>query len=318
MWKSICSVCNQFKEFFTKYVVIISIIFGFSCLFSWYLFYKENSLLFEFGKIILTGGLFAVIVKSNLFAEIFKTLLRDIIYGTEHLENRKDLEKIWKNVTEVLSNQKFKNISEKMQQNIKKYFLPLDHDYYYDDFSIEINIEYADLENYIVVNETISYTIVSEDENLEIDNKFKSGINIDITNISQTSYKLISLKVDNKNLNTNVETVVQENILWISHKNKLKDKKRYFIKREEEKIYNLNFNSIRIHSASWVYNGCKLDITYPLDMHIKFYNMGLLNSFSPPEDKHKNNKNKLSNRLLFTYEGLIYKNQGFFLHLTKK
>lgn len=56
-------------------------------------FYK---ICYTLGTTLLAGGVFASIAKGSQFAEIFSKILRDIIYGHEHLENRKDLEKIGK------------------------------------------------------------------------------------------------------------------------------------------------------------------------------------------------------------------------------
>ena len=126
MKKFFSSIIKNITDFFDRYFVAITVIAGFSCLFmginSDNDSDKVNKLLYTIGSISLTSGIFAGIAKSNQFTEIYKKIIRDIIYGNEHLEKRNDLEKIWENVTQTLSNQKFQRISSLMNKNIKKYF----------------------------------------------------------------------------------------------------------------------------------------------------------------------------------------------------
>src|SRR5699024_10510070 len=115
------------------------------------------------------------------------------------------------------------------------YFLPLNHDYYYDDFNIDISIEFSNTDHdYIVIKETVTYTIICDDEDLIIDNKFKTGIRFDIANKDLTSYQLKALTIDNEVRNLNLLDKKQKNnILWAEYEIKLKGKKSYIIKREE-------------------------------------------------------------------------------------
>jgi hypothetical protein len=319
MWKFFVSIYKNICEFFDRFFVVITLITGGFCL---YYGIKNDmgnpdikKLLHTIGSLSLASGIFAGIAKSNQFTEIYKKILRDIVYGKEHLDVRKDLEIIWENVTEALINQKFIRINENMKINIKKYFLPLNHDYYYHDFDIDISIEFSTINtDYIIVKETTSYTIICEDEDLVIDNKFSSGIKVDIPNKELTTYQLKKLLIDNEVKNgVTVQREFAGNILWNRYENPLKGKKSYSIKRVEEKHYNINFNPIRKHLAVWLYNNCVLDITYPKNLVIDFNNMGVLDEF-----KIEDRGTSSYNRIKAEYKGLIYKNQGFFLHLRKK
>jgi hypothetical protein len=203
MGKFFAAAFTSIREFFERYFIVITLLIGLFCLY--YGVKTDNAnvdikkLLHTIGSLSLASGIFAGIAKSNQFTEIYRKIFREIIYGTEHLENRKDLEKIWEIVTQVLSNQKFLKISDLMRKNIKKYFLPLDHDYYYDDFNVDINIE-LDPSNldYLIIKETVSYTIICDDEDLVIDNKYSVGIKVDMANKELTQYKLLKLTIDNE------------------------------------------------------------------------------------------------------------------------
>lgn len=305
-------------DFFDKHFVALTILIGSICLClgvyygddkDW--FYK---LLFTFGSISLTSGIFAGIAKSNQFTEIYKKIIRDIIYVEEHLENRNDLEKIWDNVTKTLSHKKFPKISSLMNSNIKKYFLPLSHDYYYNNFSVDINIEFSEEnDNYVIVSEETKFNIICDDENLEINTTHKLTLKTDPANRELTKCQITSLTLDNviqKNLDFKVTS--DKNLLLGGYKKDLIGKKIYSIVRKDVKQYSLDYNPIKKQLAAWIYNNCSVDITYPKGLFIEFNGLGTLNDFTVD---HKNTNTH--NRLKAEYNGLIYKNQGFLIYFRK-
>lgn len=317
MKKFFKSIYDTIAEFFDRFFVVLTLLVGLICLY--YGILGENGpdikkLLHTVGSLSLASGIFAGIAKSNQFTEIYKKIIREIIYGKEHLEVRKDLEQIWENVTHQLTNQKFLKISEMMKSNVKKYFLPLDHDYYYDDFTVEASIEFSpDNPNYLIVKETTCYKIICEDEELIIDNKFSCWIKVDSSEKELTTYNLKSLIINNEEKAVIIDKKFEKNHLVVEYKKPLKGQKSYIVKRQEEKCYNLDKNQIRQHLSVWVYNNFTLDITYPKELTIDFYKMGVLQEFTK-EDKG----NSSFNRFKAEYKGLLYKNQGFFIHLRKK
>lgn len=318
MKKFFISIYNTASEFFERFFVVITLIVGFVCLYYGITNELGNPDLKRFfhtvGSLALASGIFAGIAKSNQFTEIYKKIFREIIYCKEHLDNRKDLEKIWENITEALINQKFKNINGNMKDNIKKYYLPMNHDYYLDDMNCDITVEFSDKNpDYVIVNEITCYTIICEDEDLKIDNRFVAKIKIDGANHQLTTYDLLEYYIDDTRVITSVNRKYDGNWLTIEYNKELKGKKKYKIKRVERKHYSLNYNSIRRHLAVWLYNDCTINITFPKDLYVEFQPMGVLNTFSS-----ENRSNNQYNRFIHTYKGLIYKNQGFFFHLRKK
>lgn len=309
-------ILKNIAEFLDRYFVAVTILLGISFLAvgihagndeDWL-----SKLLYTIGSVSLTSGIFTGIAKSNQFTEIYKKIVRDIIYGNEHLEKRNDLEQIWENVTHTLSNKKFQKISRVMNKNIKKYFLPLEHDYYYDNFNIDISVEcHPENKDYLIMKETTSFTIICDDQELKIHNKYKSTTKVDLANIGLSNTRLNKLTIDGVvQKDINLKTELEKNVLVLSYEKELSGRKSYNIKRETEKTFDINYNPIKKQLAVWIYNGCALDINYPKGLTIEIHSLGVLDDFKI-EDKSGAN----FNRLKATYTGLIYKNQGFFMLL---
>lgn len=258
---------------------------------------------------MLAGGVFGSIAKSSQFTDIFSKILRDIIYGYEHLDNRSDLEAIWENVTRTLSKKKFSKINFEMHRNIKKYFLPVDHDYYYDNFNIDVNIEFDETNrDYVIVKETTSFNLVCEDEKQVIKNMFSCGIKVDMSNKHLTKYELKQLFFNNLKYDGKPSMVIDGNYLKFKYEKELSGKKIYTVKRVDEKRFNIKYNPIKSQMAVWLYNSIKMDITYPKDLDLDIRGLGLLNDIII-DDK----ETKYSHRKVVEYKGLVYKNQGLFI-----
>lgn len=296
------------KDFFDKYFIVLTIIFGIGLLF-WGIEQNTDStfgkILYTLGSLSLSGGIFAGVAKSAQFTDIYKKIFREIIFGEEHLEKREDLETIWGNVTRTLSKKKFSKISDELHNNIKKYFLPMDHDYYYENFNIDIIIEYDEANpDYVIIKEVTNFNIVCEEEKLKIKNKFCCMIKIDMVNKDETTYELKKIEISG-NSDVKQTKKIDKNFLIFEYEKELSGRKIYNVKREDEKRFNIKFNPIKSQIAVWVYKNLKLDITYPKDLDIELKGMGLLNELSI-EDKN----NKLLNRKVVEYKGLISLSNG--------
>lgn len=306
------------KNALSSNLVLVYFIVGLLFLVASFVYFNEvkiiNKLLYTVGTTLIAGGVFASIAKSSQFTDIFSKILRDIIYANEHLEVRKDLENIWENVTLTLTNRKFLKISDKMKDNIKKYYLPLNHDYYYDNFNIETVIE-IDTNNpdYLVFKETCTFDIICEDDNLEIKLCPSRGMKFDYSNKKLTNYKLEEYYINDNLHKPQVHENVEKNRMWFNYEVKLKGAKKYSIRRKEVIRYNIKYDQIKKHVAMWVYNGIKIDILYPNDLYIDFHSVGTLDNFVTTH-----NKNSSFQQVKARYNGLIYKNQGFLVHMCKK
>lgn len=265
------------------------------------------------GTIILSSGVFMAISKSYQFTNIFKDELRKVIYAEEHLENRTDLDVLWQKITDALCKRRFSNITNKLIRNIKDYYLPINQDYYYKNYDLDIDVEYDPLNSgYVYVTEEIKVTIVTENKK-ECNYNFKSSIPFPKNDAGLTFYCLEELKINDKKIDLSKQGGLQETkkegYLSTSFKYKcIPGKQEYNIVRREKKRYALSVNPYRLHKAICLYHNFSLDLSYPKNMDIEWIDMGVLGKWS---QSHKDTQ--AHNRIKANYNGLIFRNQGFLL-----
>lgn len=301
-------------DFFIKHVLVVSLIIGIGLLIIGYsgnIAELWENVFITAGTVILSSGVFASITKSEHFVKIFKNELRKVIYSEEHLNKRTDLEEMWDKISETLCKKKFSNISKKLLKAIKDYYLPIDEDFYYKDYKIDVDIE-RDEENpdYIDLQEEIETTIVLENKN-GFEYYFKIQIPIVSGEENLTTYKLESLIVNGSkvsNFQDKVKIEKKNNFLTVSYRETFKGKKEYNVVRKEKKKYSLKVNPYKGHQAVWLYQNFYLDLNYPKDMEIEWMDMGVLGNW-----KTTRKDTSTSNRLKANYNGLIFRKQGFML-----
>ena len=273
-----------------------------------------HDILKNLGFTLISGGVFAVIVKSEQFSKIFHNELRGIIYGEEDLKNRLDLEVLWDKVTMALCNQKFKLISRRLHDGVKSFYLPINHEYYYKNHNVEIEIEIDKTNHdYLIVTEETKTTLISDDSK-PINFKFSSSIPLIKGEEALTNYELLSFTVNKEKINLDKELIIKktDEHLNISCDYKVDGKLQYNIIRKEKKRYNINVNPYRQHNAIWLYENFYLDLSYPKELEIKFIEMGVVEKWDL-----ERKDNAAFKRLKATYNGLIFKKQGFLLLLNK-
>lgn len=306
-------------SFCKSYILYVFVFFSIAILVIAYTCFNETELfrdvLKTLGFTIISGGVFAVIVKSEQFSKIFQDELRKIVYGQEDLKVRNDLESLWQNVTLALCKQKFKNISEKLHESIKNFYLPITQEYYYKNHNIEIEVE-IDKENseYVVVTETTTTTLYSDDLK-PITLKFSSSIPMVKGEEELTIFELLEFKINKVSVDlTNCLKINREDgVLSVNCEIKVQDKLEYKIIRKEKKRYNLIENSYRHHRAIWLYENFFLELTYPKELKVQFIESGVMDKWN----QHLRPLGKDLFRLKADYQGLIFRKQGFILLLNK-
>ncbi|MCC9066305.1 hypothetical protein [Flavobacterium piscisymbiosum] len=312
-WDPIYNFYKKNVLYIIAFLSIIILLIAYTC------FEKDFwafDVLKSLGFTLISGGVFAVIVKSEQFSNIFQNELRNIIYGDEDLKKRVDLEELWDKVTKALCNQKFKLISKKLHDGVKICYLPINHEFYYRDHKVEIHIE-IDKENpeYVIVNEQTETTLISEDTK-EICYKFSSSIPLIEGEEELTTYEVSNFTVDKEKKVLSVDELVivkKDNYLNAYCHYKVSGKKKYKIIRVEKKRYNLKANPYRQHNAIWLYQNFSLDLIYSKELKIDFIEMGVVNKFETNLKDHLGTHNRLNAH----YEGLIFTKQGFILLLNK-
>jgi len=266
------------------------------------------------GYTMISGGVFAVILKSEQFSSMFQDELRKIVYGDEDLKNRNDLETLWVKVTKALCNQKFKLISEKLYNGVKSFYLPIKHDYYYKNYNLDITIEIdPDNPEYVIVKETTKSTLITDDVK-PITVKLKNKIPLPPNDNGYTTYELIDFKINKQKLADNRTNITRDaEFLNVIYEFPVSEKLQYEIVRVDKKRYHLKTNNFRQHRAVWIYENFFIDFTYPKEINVKFIECGVTNEWTldwrePTKD---------SRRLKAEYSGLIFQKQGFILLLSK-
>jgi len=267
------------------------------------------------GSIFMSSAVFMGIVKSYQFTGIFKEELRKVIFAEDYLKKRTDIDDIWKNLTLQLCKQKFKRISNKLQKIVKKYYLPIEDEYYYKDTKLNVEIEHhPNKAGYINVVEEFKTTIIIEDSE-KIDYLYTSSIPFPNEETPTTYFKLSELTLNETNVEWEKGKELKEsstnNILSNKFHKELKcdkEKKEYVVYRKTEKCYALSENPYMGRTASALYENYNVHFTYPKDMGFDWLGMGVLGKW-----KIKRSENSVCKTLKANYDGLMFKNQGFLL-----
>jgi len=309
-----------FKEYLFAWVFFLGLLLfsiGYFKLFGddlmiWIYDYSKN-----IGSLTMSSAVFMGLVKSYQFLKIFKEELSKIIYGKEFFGEREHLEEAWVNISKQLCKQKFSKISTDLFKTIENYYLPINHDFYYTENSLEAHIEYdEDNPGYIVITEEYCYTINTDDADC-FNIEFTSKTPFSNEDNKITSYKLLEFKINDKPLEfEDTELKIHETTSKINNKNLNvsfkhkhhceKNLTKYKIYRKQQKIYSIKENPYKMFTAFWIYKNFKFTLTYPTNMVFEWEGVGVQNKWKLTRDKKKNFK-----ILKAEYNGLLFKKQGF-------
>lgn len=278
-----------------------------------YLFENNPSIQKTFntvGVTIVTSNVFMAIIKSKQFTKIFIEHLKGIIFCTDYLRNRKDLTEIWTKTTKALYEEKFPELANNIEQNLEKY-IPINSDRYYKDYILKTEISYdPDNENYIIVRDEESFTLIAQSKK-EIIYNFSSGFNKEYNNDQISYYQLQELRVNGKIRKLDNELSVSNNnrsrLIKVILSIKLNGSKEYKIEKKEYKRYSLKVENTKSHSCNYIFSNYKNEIIHPKELEVKFYPTGSINDF-------KRKKRDISHgkvlEQIFTNDGILFPNQG--------
>lgn len=269
------------------------------------------------GSVIISSGVFSAIVRSSQFTDIYKDELKKIIYCDEHLKERKDIHDLWHKTSRQLYQDKFPELSNKISNALKKYF-PIDQEHYYEDYHYRIDISFAkDNPSFITLTEREEYTIVASGQHKEIEYNSYCSFNTTQKDNDISDYELVSFLVNDK-LDMPSEKELVKKVdnkngkITVKHKRVFVGENKYKISKEEVKTYSLDIENTKSHTANWLFNGYKMEVTYPKDLKLEFYEKGTHGYFK----KEKRNINGV-NFLTAKYDGLILPKQGVRLIFSK-
>ena len=265
---------------------------------------NEKYLIFakDFGKIVLTGGAFAVLLKSMQFMGVFKEAIVSVIYEPKFLENRKDLPTIWEKLSMVLFKNKFPKISDKVLHDVKEMYFPTKEVIYYENAEHELKFKILDKDKKLVsVTNITNLDVVCESKATRT--FYEHGFSTDCCD-----YKMLKFKVDgidDKKSETYTKTI--DGVEYHIMKTKLTGKDKYRINLVTERTLNIVDDDLYQFGATKIFNKLKVQIHFDKGLSFDFHSLGTLNNFI-------NNKNHDHFRE-FIYDGLIYIRQGYLIKI---
>ncbi len=265
-----------------------------------------QDILEKIGLSVLSSGVFASVLKSLQFTGIFKTEIEKIVLGTKFIENRNDLPKLWKKVSKSVYDKKFPAISSELNNLILNSYLPIKHKYYYEDFRYTLKIDELTEDNIIKFTQSYSYNVIlAEGENSV---KLESVFTIDKTPVlDNLTNERIYYKIDGEDF---LEQATPE-IIEDEFEKKFKlsitvlNKKKFLVETKERREYCINEDNYKLIRVNSITKEMDVSISYPENMMVSFFNIGLVNRF---ERKHIGHKRTISR---IHKKGLILPQQGF-------
>ncbi len=260
----------------------------------------------KIGLSVLSSGVFAVVLKSIQFTGIFKKEIEKIVLGTKFIENRNDLPTLWRKVSRSVYNKKFPKISKKLENIILTNYFPVDHEYYYKDFLYTLDIEEVTEDRIIKFTQTISFEVILAKEQKEVvlEGYFKIDKKPELGELINDR---LFYKIDGKDYLNNVEKVPFDNEYDKGYTFKLpiENKSHFIVETKEKRQYCINDDNFKIFRVGKITDGMNVSISYPENIDVSFFNVGLVKSFDRVHNEHKRKISRIHRK------GLILPYQGF-------
>ena len=274
---------------------------------SWNVFNEYvQDILEKIGLSVLSSGVFASVLKSLQFTGIFKREIEKIVLGTKFIENRNDLPKLWKKVSKSVYDKKFPEISDELDEIILNSYLPIKHKYYYQDFRYTLKIDELTKDNVIKFTQTYRFEVVLEKGENEA--KLESVFTIDkIPGLENLVNERLYYKIDGEDVleKTKPEIIEDEFEKKMKLSIVIRNKKKFLVETKERREYCITEDNYKLLSVKSITKEMDVSITYPKNMMVSFFNIGLVNKF---ERKHVDHERTISR---IHKKGLILPHQGF-------
>ena len=274
--------------------------------------FKE--LLKSIGIAVLSGGVFAAILKALQFSDVFKEELSLVIYNPQFLEKRTDVEQIWRDVSDIVYKRKFPAISDKIKETILSTYFPTKVNFYYDSFLHDITFEFFEAAtDYMLVTEVVKFNVkpVSKTEVIKL--PYTTRI-LKPPKDTKTSYTLLEVKINDDDKTTDLQAKVIRNItaanleakFWLEMNGK--DEYRVYIKHQ--KILCPDVDNYKTLTTSKFVNDFLVDVRFPREIKMTFFAMGTPKDFK--------DEGSTETRIWKSYKGLIFPNQGYRIVLSRR
>lgn len=260
------------------------------------------------GNALLVGCIVGYLSSYAQFRKVYREDLSEILYDTDFLEKRKDIEDIWFNVSQTLFEKKFPKISNKLLYIIKDKYFPLKDVSYYNDYQTLLVLEWEDKPKDLVkVTQDIRFTLIAHDKSKF---KFPLGCKMKISGLNQEEYSFCvdpylvnGLKVEPILDNTNSKT--DDNYYEVHYYIELEGELEYRISKTITKVYNIRQDFHTAFKAKYMLNKLRVQLFNKIsdDVNIEFIPRGVIDEY----ETIKNTKEYLE----YQYNGLILPKQGY-------
>lgn len=249
-------------------------------------------------KICVASVLMSFITNAIRFLGIFKEDLTDILYlNSDFLSKRKDIGKLWLNISKVMMQNRFPAIHDSLFRLLSEYMKEGEN--YYRNYHNDIVIEWIDRERGIIKStRSRNYELCVGDKNQEYEiETWTSGDSHDVTQIDSKLYiddvlqedcSLITCQ-DGARLKQVVRTQIEANRVYRVHHVLVKS-------------YNINKDWDITFGSKYITDKLNVRIKTPEDILSHFQPLGTLNDF---QDCHPIDGKE------YRYDDILLPGQGF-------
>ena len=262
------------------------------------------------GDLFLLGVFWGVITHTSRFTDLFKKNVIDEIYSPKHLKQRKDIQDIWLNVSNVLMKDKYPKISQSILKIIKDVYFPTKVKGYYDNYQVDYHISFLDdQKEYIRSLETISYTYKQFIKTPKYERRMVCRKSQDDV---QAQLNLISFKIDGNDVTQQVKLSQEykdgKQTKYYQVELPKKEGDDYRMEIQLEKTYRFNEDFDLTFSSHCITNNLQVELNYTLDFYAYFMPSGVPGEFTTTLCEHY---------LKAKYSGVMVPKQGFMILLRR-
>ena len=304
-------ISNRYPWVLVGYFLVGIIGYAVSC----YITKSEETLnsifwLQKAGDLFLLGVFWGVITHTSRFTDLFRKNVIDEIYSPKHLKQRKDIQDIWLNVSNVLMKDKYPKISQSILKIIKDVYFPTKVKGYYDNYQVDYHISFVDdQKEYIRSLETISYTYKQFIKTPKYERRMVCRKSQDD---AQAQLNLISFKIDGNDVTQQVKLSQEykdgKQTKYYQVELPKKEGDDYRMEIQLEKTYRFNEDFDLTFSSHCITNNLQVELNYTLDFYAYFMPSGVPGEFTTTLCEHY---------LKAKYSGVMFPKQGFMILLRR-
>lgn len=252
-------------------------------------------------KVCIASVLMSFVTNAIRFLGIFKEDLADVLYlNSDFLSKRKDIYKLWMNISKVMMQNRFPAIHDSLFKLLSEYMKEGEN--YYRNYHNEILIEWEDKDKGIIKStrsRIYELCVGDKSQDYEIETWTTGNAN-DIVQIKSELY------INDKLLETPLETSQDGDRLKQVAKTHIEANKVYRVHHVLVKTYNINKDWDITFGAKYITDKLSVKIQTPNDIKAHFQPLGTLNDF---QDCHSILGKE------YRYDGILLPGQGFIFAL---